>query len=97
MDAGDSGTSDLSALTSQVDALGNTMLRDFEHVDMSNVVLIFLTEGFFKSGPCAREVIRAILLGNRACDRTLAPPGMAHFLTVMVPSVERDGATVALI
>ena len=45
-----------------VDALGNTKLRDFEHVDLCNVVLVFLTQGFFKSGPCAREIVRAIML-----------------------------------
>ena len=47
-----------------VDALGNTKLRDFEHVDISNVVLVFMTKGFFKSGPCAREIMRAVLLGK---------------------------------
>lgn len=47
-----------------VDALGNTKLRDFDHVDVSNVVLVYLTMGFFKSGPCAREIVRAILLGK---------------------------------
>ena len=45
-----------------VDALGNTALRDFEHVDITSVVLVFLTQGFFNSGPCSREIVRAVLL-----------------------------------
>ena len=28
-----------------VDALGNTRLKDFEHIDISDVVLVFLTQG----------------------------------------------------
>ena len=44
-----------------VDALGNTKLKDFEHCDISQVVLVFLTKGFFNSGPCAREIVRAVL------------------------------------
>ena len=51
---------DISAL--DVDALGNTCFKDFEHIDMSNTVLIFLTEGFLRSGPCAKELVRAVLL-----------------------------------
>ena len=45
-----------------VDALGNTCFKDFEHIDMSNAVLVFLTEGFLRSGPCAKELVRAVLL-----------------------------------
>ena len=48
-----------------VDALGNTRLKDFEHIDISDVVLVFLTQGFFKSGPCAREIVRGVLLGKQ--------------------------------
>ena len=48
-----------------VDALGNTRLKDFEHIDISYAVLVFLTQGFFKSGPCAREVVRAVLLNKQ--------------------------------
>ena len=39
-----------------VDALGCTQFKDFEHVDLANTMLVFLTAGFLKSGPCAREV-----------------------------------------
>ena len=45
-----------------VDALGNTALRDWQHIDVSNVVLVFLTENFIKSGACSKEVMRAIFL-----------------------------------
>ena len=47
-----------------VDALGHTALRDWQHIDISNAVLMFLTEGFFKSGACSKEFMRAIFLNK---------------------------------
>jgi len=67
----------LVGTTRSVDALGHTALKDFEHVDVSNVVLVFLTRGFFRSGPCAREILRAVLLQKPiiACLETDAARG----------------------
>jgi len=43
-----------------VDNLG-TGTRNSLHVDISNAVLCFCTSNFFKSGPCAMELVRAVV------------------------------------
>ena len=44
----------------QVDNLG-TGTRNSLHVDISNAVLCFCTCNYFKSGPCAMELVRAVV------------------------------------
>ena len=49
-----------SILVVQVDNLGTGTLHS-QHVDISSTVLCFCTSRFFTSGPCAQEVVRAVV------------------------------------
>ena len=80
-----------------VDALGNTRFKDFEHIDMCNAVLFFLTQGFLRSGPCIRELMRAYLL-DIATITVLETDTMRGGLTQAevtewITAVKEDGTT----
>lgn len=80
-----------------VDALGNTIFKDFEHVDMSNAVLVFLTKGFMRSGPCAKELVRAILLKKPIIAVLESDPHRGGLtqneVSEMISAVQADGET----
>ena len=38
---------------------------DFPHIDVSNVVLCYLTQKWFTNTPCVREVVRAMVRGKK--------------------------------
>jgi len=80
-----------------VDALGNTRFKDFEHIDMCNAVVFFLTQGFLRSGPCIRELMRACLLNIAPITVLETDPDRGGLtqaeVTEWITAVKEDGTT----